>query len=92
MHTPEDQMMHAQSWGPPFHLQSTIRLVSAKEKPYHCLLTDLDAQGLQVHCALQLTDAPGSGQECLGGNAAAVDAGSADVMPLNDCGLQALLA
>ncbi len=53
-------------------------------------MTDLDAQGLQVHCALQLTDAPGGGQERLGGNAATVDAGPADVMPLNDCGLQAL--
>ena len=70
------------------HPQSTNSLVNAKNVGH----ADLDAQGLQMHGALQLTDAPGGGQERLGGNAAPVDAGPADVMPLNDCSLQALLA
>ena len=51
---------------------------------------DLDTQGLQVHGVLQLPDTPGGGQQRLGGDAAAVDACAADVMPLHYCRLHPL--
>ena len=53
--------------------------------------TDLDAQGLHVHGVLQLTDAPGRRQQSLGGNAAAVDTGPANVMTLHNRCLHTLI-
>lgn len=50
----------------------------------------LDAEGLHVHGVLQLAHAARGGQQSLGGNAAAVHACAANVMPLYHCRFQTL--
>ena len=52
---------------------------------------ELDAQGLLVVVVAQLADLVGGGQQGLGGHAAAVDAGAANVVALNHSHAQALL-
>lgn len=51
----------------------------------------LDAHGLEVLLVAELPHAARRGEQRLGGHAAAVDAGAADVVALNDRDLQALL-
>ena len=52
----------------------------------------VDAKGLEVRGVLHVADATGGSQEGLGGDAATVHAGSADIAAGEDGGLQALAA
>jgi hypothetical protein len=52
--------------------------------------THLDAHGLHVHVIFHLTNAARGGQQGLGRDAAAVDAGATNVMALDHCNFHAL--
>jgi len=70
-----------------YFLSCTVPFLGAVREHWYA---HLDAQGLEVVLVLELAHAPADGQQGLGGHAAAVHAGAAHHVALDDGRLQAL--